>query len=445
MADGRLSISNFRFRICLEFLISYFLIDFPMTTEQRINRLQLISLLVGVIGAVLCAVGVFLEPQQFFRSYLMGYVFWWKIAAGCLALALLNQMVAGAWGLISRPFFDAACRTWPLVALLFVPLAFGVDYIYPWTERDFFAGHEHLENRTWYLTKPFFLGRAAMYFAVWLGFGLLLGGPPAKRHDSLESLASRRLGLVSGAGMVLLVLTASFAAIDWLMTLDPFWHSTIFGGLVAVGGLLTAMALVVASIAWLTGPLAGPSGTGVSPVEHRRDAATEGSPTGQPPVPETHLPEVLNDLGNLLLAFLMVWTYFAFSQYLIIWSGNLPEEAAWYLDRQQYGWGRLAVFIILLHFVVPFLCLLSRDVKQSRRAVAAVAVGILVMHYVELFWTAAPSYLEHGIVVHWLDVAAPLAVGGLWLAFYAWQLQRTWAPVAGLLIPAGEHTEAGHG
>lgn len=374
--------------------------------ESALARLQWSSATVGLVGAALSIVGWLLDAQQFFQAYLVGYTFWWGITMGCLALTMLFHMVGGAWGYVSRPFFESGASTLPLVALLFVPLGFGLEQIYDWTRSGFFAGGPHTHNRELYLSKTSFLARAAFYFASWLVLQLLLTRATERRQRSGQPLRSAGLGRLSGGGMVFLVLTVSFAGIDWLMSLDPHFYSTIYGGIVAISGLLAGMSMVVASVAlvlrWPSHPEVGPA-------------------------------QLLNDLGNLLLAFVMLWTYFQLSQYLIIWSGNLPEEAAWYVSRSRDGWQGVTLALFVLHFGIPFACLLSRDVKRNPRRLAAVAIVLLVMHYADVFWLVVPALHESRLVVHWLHATVPIALGGFWLAAYAWHLKRRLLPVYGEL------------
>ena len=368
-----------------------------------LRRLQWGGLLIGIFAGVLCAFGASMSMTSFARAWLMAFVLWWEVAIGCLALACIWRMTGGAWGFVSRPFFEAGVRTLPLMALAFVPIALNLDRIYPWHQTGYLAAHEHTENRQLYLEESFFLWRAAGYFAIWMFFGLILTW--SRRVDEFGRPV-RMLGRAAGLGAAFLLLSASFAAFDWIMSLTPFWHSTMFGALVAIGGVLSGMALVVASVTRIL---------------------------GAPLAPEVSPRQVLNDLGNLLMAFVMVWAYFSFSQYLIIWSGNLPEEAAWYTQRNQGGWEAMAIALGVLHFAVPFVTLLSRDVKRWPNRLGAVAVYLLVIHYVEIFWLIKPVYRER-VAVHWLDGVTPIALGGFFLALYGWEAKRRLLPIAHLMI-----------
>ena len=203
--------------------------------------------------------------------------------------------------------------------------------------------------------------------------------------------------MLSGGGLVAYGLTITFASFDWLMSLEPHWFSTIYGVLIIGGQGLSAMAFLIIAIVWLS----------------RRAAAAAAWSCRR----------YLHDLGNLLLAFVMLWAYFSFSQYLIIWSGNLPEEIAWYLHRLQTGWRAVGLTLVVFHFVIPFCLLLSRTVKREGQLVVQVAALILLARLVDLFWLIAPEFHRDGISVSWLDVVLPLTLGSIWLGCFVWQLR----------------------
>ena len=362
-----------------------------------LGRFQRASLIVGLVGAALCLLGALFWPAQFFRSYLVAYVTWWSIAVGCLGWAAIYRLTGGMWGFAARPFFEAGAATLPLLALLFIPIGFGLDHIYEWTRADFFEGLHHAENRKTYLSESFFLLRTVIYFAVWILFGLYM----TRRSRPQALLAEGRSGLPA-AGLIALALTVTFAGIDWLMTLNPHWFSTIYGGMIAIAGLYAALALTISML--------GRFFPHVAP--HRGTAG----------------PQVLNDLGNLQLATIMLWTYFQLSQFLIIWSGNLPEEAAWYLQRNRNGWYWMAFFLFTFHFAVPFLLLLSRDLKRNPRFVHWIGICLLVMHYFDFHWQVVPTYHET-FTIQWQHLTTLAGIGGLWLWMYGWQLQRRPWPV----------------
>ena len=293
---------------------------------------------------------------------------------------------------------EAAARTLPVVTLFFVPIALaGLPALYPWARPEVVAADPVLQAKRAYLNVPFFLARAVLYFAGWNAIVWLLarwsreqdvGGPQPLG-------AERKFRLLSAPGLLAYGLFVTFASIDWVMSLDPHWYSTIFGVIFMGGQGLAAMALAILLLAWLQ---------------------------AHEPYRSTVTPAHFHDLGTLLFAFVMLWAYFAFSQFLIIWSGNLPEEITWYLDRMRGGWGAVAVALAVGQFVVPFLLLLSRDVKRSPRALAAIAAAVLAMRYVDLLWMIVPTGGER---FHWLDLIVPAALLAFWSAALAAQLRRT--------------------
>ena len=364
-------------------------------------QMQRRAWLVGAAGVVLALLGVWLNLAQFFRAYLVAYLFWSGLSLGCLALLMLHHVVGGAWGAMIRRVLEAGTRTLPLMVVLFVPLLYGLTTLYSWARPEVVAHDVLLQHKSAYLNVPFFVQRAAAYFAIWLIVMFFLNhwsrqqervaGAPQERR------VQRRLRLLSAPGLMLYVLTVTFAAVDWVMSLEPHWYSTLYGVVILVGQMLAALALAIVLITQLA---------------------------EVPPVSTVLTPQHLHDLGNLLLAFVMLWAYIGFSQFLIIWSGNLPEEVPWYIHRTQGGWEWLGRFVLLLHFGLPFVVLLSRTSKRRAQVLGRLAAGLLVMHLLELFWLVLPAFSPSSLVIHWLDVGLPIGMGGLWMAVFVWQLQR---------------------
>jgi hypothetical protein len=374
----------------------------PRTTLQSQWRpLQRRALLVGLVAAGLCGLGYWLNPGQFFRSYLMAYMFWLGVVLGCLALLMMHYVVGGRWGIVLRRGLEAGTRLLPLMVVLWIPLIFGIPELYPWTR---LAGGEHHELsplQQVYLRVPFFLGRTGVYFAAWLGLAFLLNRWSRQQEQEPDPMVLRtrqgRLGVLSGGGLIVYGLTMTFAAVDWIMSLQPQWFSTIFGFIVLTGQLLMALAFAILVTSWLA-----------------RDE----------PYASVASSELWHDLGNLLLAFVTLWAYMAFSQLLITWSGDLPEEIHWYLHRSHGGWNWVGIALVIVHFAVPFFLLLSRRITRQRRSLTAVAAVVFGAHLVDVFWLVMPAFFPGRLQVHWLDVLAPIGLGGLWLAAFLWQLQR---------------------
>ncbi len=381
----------------------------------------------AAVGVVLCVLGGILFPAHFFRSYLVAYMYWLGIGLGCMAVLLLQHLTRGRWGLVLRNVLEAATRTMPLLALLFLPLLLGLRQLYPWVDPGQWAYdqtheerqiHRLMEHKEPYLNLPFFLVRAGLYFLIWIVLSVAVNSLSAVDERNPSALARQRLRTLSGPGLAFYGLTISLAAVDWLMSLEPLWYSSIFGVVVAMSQILPGMAFAVAVLIWLS---------------RRPEVAAE--------VPG----ETWGDLGNLLLAFVMLWAYVGFSQFFLMWAGNLPEETVWYTHRAWGVWEVLAWSFIAIFFFLPFALLMSREVKRHPERLAWVTGIVLVMTYVYYFWVVMPtpaSILEGELTgrgepfrpeMLWLDAAAFFAVGGLWLAWFLWQLQsRPLLPVRAL-------------
>jgi len=359
------------------------------------------------VGAVLFAVlvvGFLTNRAQFFHSYLFAFTFWLGITVGSLALLMLQHLTSGGWGLVIRRVLEAATRTLPLMLVLFLPILAGMHWLYPWTHPEVMAKSPALiEKARLYLNTQFFVVRALIYFAIWLLLAYFLNRWSLLQDRTGERRFTKRMRMLSGIGMVIVIFTVTFTAIDWFMSLDPEWSSTIYGFIYVASWSLSALAFVIAALATLT--KYEPLKTVVAPLH-------------------------FHDLGKLLLALVMLWAYFAFSQFLIIWSGNLPEEIRWYLPRTRGAWGVIAIAVVILHFAFPFLFLLSRSLKRDPHKLVLVAGLILVMRLLDLFWMITPNFTGAAFHVSWMDIVAPLAIGGLWLAFFGWQLgKRALIPV----------------
>ena len=349
------------------------------------------ALVVGALGVVASIAGAWLDPAQFYRSYLVAFLYCAGLSVGCLAVLMICNLTGGGWGVAVRRPLEAGAGMLPLVALLFVPLLFGLSHLYTWTQAATLAADELVRSKRAYLNVPFFVARAALYFAAWLAMAFLLRRWSHAQDRTGDLRYADLMRKLSGGGIVLVGFTVTFASFDWVMSLDPRWFSTIFGLLFLGGQGLGAMAFVVA-VAYL--------------LSRRPDYARALKPT------------ILNDLGNLMLAFVMIWAYLSFSQLLIIWAGNLPEEIPWYLRRISGGWNFVAIGLAIFYFAVPFLVLLSRMNKRRHRRLAAIAIGILVVRAVDLFFLVAPEFSPERITAHWLDLATLAGLGGVWLTIF---------------------------
>jgi hypothetical protein len=361
------------------------------------------SLAVGLIAAVLSVGGALVFPPAFFRAYLSAIIFWLGIPVGCLALLMLHHLVGGRWGFVIQRVLEAAIQTLPLMALLFIPLFFGLADIYPWARAEVVAADPLLQQKAGYLNVPFFIARAVFYFAVWIVLGNLLVSWSQQQDERADEKMTLRLQRLSGPGIVLYGLTVSFATIDWVMSLEPKWYSTMFGMIFMVSFGLAALALAILITRFL---------------------ATEQ------PLARVASPDRWHDLGNLLLALVMFWAYLNFSQFMLIWAENLAEEIPWYLHRIDGGWQWIAIALILFQFALPFVLLLSRNTKRKFHTLAAVAGAILFMHWLDMLWMVVPSFYPAQFHIHWLDIAAAVGIGGLWFAaFIAYLKKRSLVPL----------------
>jgi hypothetical protein len=370
-------------------------LDARLTTELEPTLRK--ALVVGAIALVLCLVGAFVNGEQFFRSYLTAYLFWLGVPLGCLGILMIHHLVGGTWGFAIQRALEASIRTFPVMALLFVPLLFGLPDLFLWAQPGVVAHDPVLQQKAAYLNIPAFIVRAIIYFTVWIVLGFFLARWSNEQDHTTDPAPMQRLQTLSGPGLVLYGLTVTFSAIDWLMSLEPRWYSTIFGMLFMVSYGLIALTFII----------------GVSYFLSRRE-----------PLAGIMAPWVFNDLGNLLLAFVMLWAYLSFSQFLLVWVENLQHEIPWYLHRMNGGWGVIAVALIVFQFALPFVLLLSRTVKRRPATLYAVALGIALMHQIELYWFVAPTFHPDGFTIHWTMFLAPIGIGGVWLAAFLFQLKR---------------------
>ncbi len=381
---------------------------FTLPEDHVLRRSPSALLGLGVLGLAVLGAGVLVDRAQFFRSYLVGFMFWGGIAFGSFGFVALNHIAGGRWGIVIRRICEAAMRTLPLIAVLFVPILFGMHDLYEWTHADHVAHDPVLQYKaSWYLNTEGFIVRAVIYFAIWFLFAYGMLRVSREQDATGAPQTVRRLQFLGRGAIVAYVLTMTLASVDWMMSIEPHWYSTIYGLLIIAGQVLNAFAFAIVILVLLA--------------DHE-------------PVARVANVERFHDLGKMLLAFVMIYAYFAFSQFLIVWSGNLPEETPWYLKRITGGWQYLAILLPAFHFFLPFFVLLSRNLKRNPRRLIFVALLMIVMRLLDLFWYIAPAYSPGAFRVHWMDVAAVLGIGGVWLAAFLWQFQGR--PVVPLRDPA---------
>jgi hypothetical protein len=375
-----------------------------MATQVEISdapvlaTLQQRAMIVGIIGLAASAIGAVTNLDQFVHSWLIGFLFCLGLSIGSLGLLMLQHLSGGQWGLVGRRVFEAGSRTLPFVALLFIPIALRLPVLFEWARPEA-AENAVIHAKAGYLNPTFFIVRAVIYFAFWLVLVTLLNRWSADqdRGRGTTPADSVRFRTVSAPGLLFLVITVTFASVDWIMSLDPEWFSTIFGLLTVVGWGLTTFALTIIVLSML----------------ERSGAATD-----------ILKPRHFHDLGKLMLAFVMLWAYLSFSQFLIIWAGNLPEEIPWYVRRTTGSWGYVAIALVVGHFAIPFILLLSQDLKKRSALLASVAMFIIFMRLVDVIWLVEPEFRPGtAFPFHWMDFAVPLGLLGAWLFFFTRNLR----------------------
>lgn len=380
--------------------------NMPDTVRPQVDRLQKQGFVLGAIGLALFVIfGViggrsagFAGWQQFFRSYLFAYLFWFCIPSGCLALLMLHHLTSGRWGYPLRRIFEAGSRSLWVMAVLFIPVFIGLPEIYAWARPKAVAADPILRYKhAWYLNSHGFITRAVIYFVVLLVIVAFLNRWSREQDATGDPKYKTRMGALSAPGVIAWGLIVTGAAIDWVMSLEPHWFSTIYGMLWIV---IEALAGICFSVIIL------------------------GMFAEKEPVKDVIDTLRFNDVGNLMLTFLMLWAYLSFSQLLIIWSGNLKDEIPWYQQRAFGGWTSVAVVLVLFHFFVPFFMLLQRGVKRRIRRLTFVAAWLVAMTLVDVYWIVVPAYAKMHPEVHWLDILALIGIGGLWLGTFMTTLKK---------------------
>ncbi|UCD94464.1 MAG: hypothetical protein JSU69_12010 [Candidatus Zixiibacteriota bacterium] len=369
------------------------------------GRFGAIALMVGVAGLALSLVAYFVDSEQFFHSYLVAFFFWISIALGGLFFTMLHHLVGAKWSVVLRRLSENLMTAAPLMIIFFIPILFGFHELYHWSHDDAVAPDSLLQGKSGYLNVPFFVIRALFYFVIWAALSRILFRTSAAQDAGHNDSLLRKMRVTSAPGMILFALTITFAAFDWLMSLDPHWYSTIFGVYVFSGALVAMLAFMTFVILRL-----------------RAMAALTGTIT------EEHY----HDLGKLMFGFIIFWGYMAFSQYFLIWYGNIPEETIWFLHRWDTSWKIVSLILVFGHFVIPFFVLFPRGPKRNPAILKFMAIWILFMHLIDLHWIVLPNLHQHGLHPSWIDLTTLAGIGGVFLWFF-------WRRMASRpLVPVGD-------
>ncbi len=363
------------------------------------------ALIVGVAFGIACIIGLIFSPEHFLRGYLIAYLWIWGLTLGSMAVLMLYHLTGGAWGYVTRRALEAATRTLPLIAIAWIPIAIGVHKLYAWSRPEELRENAHLVHTLQYLGLRWFIFRAVAYFAIWFTLSYFLNRWSATQDQPPEKNLNVTFRRIGGPGLVMYGFTVTFATIDWVMSLNPEWTSTVYAMIYMAGQALSAICLAVIILYLLS---------------------------RVPPMSDFVKPDQFQDNGKLMLTFVMLWAYTVFSQWLIIWNGNLPDEINWYYDRTHGGWQYVGFVLIVLHFAVPFALLLGRDFKRDGGRLIWLAAWLILMRWLDLFWLVEPNFPDNKAQFHfnWLDAVAPIALGALWLAYFFRNLrQRPVLPV----------------
>lgn len=366
------------------------------TLRPQMDRVQRNALIVGVIAIAASLLGLFQNATHFWQSYLFAFIFWAGLALGCLGIFFLHNVVGGNWGVAIRRFLQAGIKTLPLIAIAIIPVLLALKTLYSWTNpevraHDFAVGHKAI-----YMNVPFFIARTVFYFAIWffLGWRILR---MANEHDRTGDPALfKKIKGASAPALLIFTLSTTYAFVDWIMSLEPDWYSTIYPWMFTVGEFLVTFSFVIALLILLSD----------------REPFASFLKTAH-----------YHDLGNLMLAFTMLWAYLSFSQLIIIWSENLPDEIPWYVRRFSGGWGYMAWFISIFHFCVPFFLLLMRFIKRNPNLLRTIAIWMIFIRVIDVFWIVIPAFRQRALEVYWTDIALLIGLGGVWLWYFVRNLK----------------------
>ena len=369
---------------------------FAPALRSRLSQVQLAALLIGLVALGITAYGAFIHTSQFFFSYLFGYLFWLGLSLGCFLVTMIHTLTGGRWGYPTRRFLEAGFMVLPLMLVLFIPIFFGLRELYPWARPEELAAEKVLRQRHVYMNAWAYIARAVFFLGLWIWMSQLLRKWSLQQDATSDAAPTRKARTLSGIGIVIYGLLGTFATVDWIMSLEKHWYSTMYAVIVIIGQILVAYSFSVVLLTLF-----------------RR----------QEPLVEVVTKSQYHQLGNLLLAFVMFWTYVSFGQLLIVYSGDKPDELDWYLHRIASNWKLVVAALGLFHFFLPFYLLLFRAVKKHFAPLTTLAALLFVVHIVAIYWLVMPAFHQGGLAISWLDFTAPLGIGGLWLAYFLSRLK----------------------
>ncbi len=355
------------------------------------------ALVIGGVAAAATVLGFFVDSGHFYASYLVAWLLWFSVAAGCLGLLMLHHLSGGAWGIVVRRQLEAGARTVPIMGLFSIPLFFGLGHLFTWTNTAKVMADPTLRHKEIYLNPGFFVFRTVFAILLFTFFAYFLSRKSASQDAEGERGQRMTMMRWSSIGLLLFVIVSSFLAFDWLMSLDAYWFSSMFGGIFVAGEGLSGMAVTILFATYLV---------------------------QRQPMDRILSKRNFHDYGKLLFAMVMFITYLAISEFIIVYQGNLPDEVEWFNHRFHGGWGYVAWGVLLFHFFFPFFILLSRDIKKKPKLLASIAAFVLLMRWLHLYWLSRPSLTTRAYGLSWLDLAAPIALGGIWAYFFIRELNR---------------------
>jgi len=375
----------------------------------RLERLQKTSLVIGfAVLAVMVLYGLLGNyPTHFFQSYLIGYLFALSFTLGGFGWLCIHHLAGGGWGYVSRRIFEAGAKNITLMAVLFLPILFtvasGNSEVYPWLDKAWAQGDHVVAQKLGYLNSGSWVLRAVIYFAIWIGLATLMNKWSERQDATGEMVWRKKMKFLAGPALLTYVLTMTMASVDWVMSLEPAWFSSIYGAMFFIGQGLTTMAFTIVFVVWLS--------------------------KFQPMKTELRVNR-LHDLGNLQFAFIILWAYMEVSQFIIIWSAGLPEEITWYMNRSRHGFEYVSTALVMLQFFIPFFVLISRGVKRVKERVVKIALAIICIRVLDLWWIVAPSLhpgvagtgqepvFDSGFPLFFSDLLAPVGFGAIWFGFF---------------------------